>query len=79
MPNNFAVYSKPGCRYCEKIKTVLESKKYNYREYVLDRDFNAKQFKDQFGEASFPRVILNDIVLGGATETVQYLQSKGMI
>lgn len=78
--NNFTVYSKVGCPYCEKIKTVLGAKGYNYAEYVLDQHFTREQFYDQFGQgATFPRVILDDIVLGGCTESVQYLRSKGMI
>jgi glutaredoxin len=76
----FAVYTKTGCPYCDKIKTVLSAKGYNYAEYILDRDFTREQFYSQFGQGStFPRVILDDKVLGGCTESVQYLMSKGLI
>jgi glutaredoxin 3 len=76
----FAVYTKTGCPYCDKIKMVLSGKGYNYAEYVLDRDFTREQFYSQFGHGTtFPRVILDDKVLGGCTESVQYLMSKGLI
>jgi glutaredoxin 3 len=76
----FTVYSRVGCPYCDKIKTVLSSKGYNYVEYVLDRDFTREQFYSQFGQSStFPRVILDDKVLGGCTEAVQYLMAKGLL
>lgn len=78
--HNFAVYTKNGCPYCEKIKTILKASGFNYQEYVLDTHFNREQFYSQFGQGStFPRVLMDDVVLGGCTESVQYLRSKGMI
>lgn len=63
-----------------KIKQVLSGKGYNYAEYVLDNHFNREQFYAQFGQGStFPQVILNDVVLGGCTESVQYLRTQGLI
>jgi glutaredoxin 3 len=77
---NFAVYTRVGCPYCDKIKQVLSGKGYNYAEYVLDNHFNREQFYAQFGQGStFPQVILNDVVLGGCTESVQYLRTQGLI
>ena len=57
---NFAVYTKPGCPYCTKIKQVLEGKGFSYREYQLDKDFDRESFYGEFGEGStFPQVLLN--------------------
>lgn len=79
MNNNFTIYSKPGCPYCTKIKNLFEQKKFKYVEYMLDLDFTKDQFKSQFGESTFPRVVMDDKLLGGASETVQYLQGKGLL
>tara|TARA_A100001515_G_scaffold3777_1_gene3763 strand:+ start:157 stop:393 length:237 start_codon:yes stop_codon:yes gene_type:complete len=77
---NFAVYTRTGCPYCTKIKQVLEGKKYNYREYKLGVDFQRDAFYTQFGEGStFPQVVLNDINLGGCTETVKYLRENNLV
>ena len=76
----FAVYTRIGCPYCDKIKQVLSLKGYSYAEYVLERDFTREQFYSQFGQGTtFPQVIMDDKVLGGCTESVQYLRSKGLI
>lgn len=77
---NFAVYTRSGCPYCTQIKQVLEGKKFNYREYVLDRDFSRNQFYAQFGNGStFPQVIMDDKQLGGCTDTVKYLRENNLI
>lgn len=77
---NFTVYTKPGCPYCTKIKTVLEMKSYSFEEKILDVDFNRNDFYGQFGLGStFPQVILNDQNLGGCTDTVKYLRENNLI
>lgn len=77
---NFAVYTRPGCPYCSQIKQVLEGKKFNYREYVLDRDFNRDAFYSQFGQgATFPQVIMDAKNLGGCTDTVKYLRENNLL
>lgn len=79
----FTVYSKQGCPYCEKIKTVLialsESKGYSVTFYELGSDFTREQFYSEFNEGStFPQVILNDTHLGGCVDTVKYLKENNM-
>jgi len=77
---NFAVYTKPDCPYCTKIKKVLAMKGYSYREYELDRDFTRESFYGEFGEGStFPQVLLNSNKLGGCTEAVKYLRENKLI
>ena len=60
---NFAVYTKPGCPYCTKIKQVLRGERIFIREYQLDKDFDRESFYGEFGEGStFPQVLLNSKV-----------------
>ena len=55
-------------------------KVWNYANYVLDTHFTREQFYSQFGEgATFPRVIMDDIMLGGCTESIQYFRSRNML
>ena len=80
MYQNFTVYSKDGCQYCDTIKEVLDGKGLNYREYKLGVDFEEKAFYDQFGDgSSFPQVVIGAEKLGGCTETVKYLREKQII
>ena len=82
VPNsmNFTVYSKMGCGYCEKIISVLQLAELNFVEYKLDEDFDKQEFYSQFGEGStFPQVTVDAYTIGGAVETVKYLQEYNLV
>ncbi|NQX98767.1 MAG: glutaredoxin, partial [Flavobacteriales bacterium] len=54
---NFAVYSKEGCPYCDKVKQVLELTESKFVVYTLSKHFERKEFYEEFGEGStFPQV-----------------------
>ena len=77
---NFAVYSKDGCPYCDKVKQVLELTGTNFVVYNLGDQFDKKSFYDEFGEGStFPQVVMNGTKLGGCSDTVQYLQENQLV
>tara|TARA_B100001250_G_scaffold194331_1_gene166988 strand:+ start:272 stop:520 length:249 start_codon:yes stop_codon:yes gene_type:complete len=77
---NFAVYSKDGCPYCDKVSQVLDLAGLNSVIYKLDKNFDKKSFFGEFGEGStFPQVVLNGKKLGGCTDTVKYLQEQKLI
>ena len=76
----FAVYSKEGCPYCEKVKKVLDLTKLQYVVYTLGEEFTKEQFYSEFGEgATFPQVICDDQKLGGCVDTVKFLQEKKIV
>ena len=77
---NFAVYSKDGCPYCEKIKKVLDLTKTSYVVYNLGEQFDKKSFYDEFGEgATFPQVSVDGKKLGGCVDTIEFLKQKQII
>ncbi len=41
---NFTVYSRKGCDYCERIKTVLRLTGCTYVVYNLGEDFTREEF-----------------------------------
>ena len=76
---NFTVYSKDGCPYCQQILEVLGISELNYVEYKLDEHFSKEAFYQQFGEgATFPQVVLNNENLGGAQESIRYMQKQNI-
>ena len=77
---NFAVYSKDGCPYCDKIKQVLELTVSNFVVYNLGEQFDRKSFYGEFGEGStFPQVVVDGKKLGGCVDTIQYLKENQVI
>ena len=77
---NFAVYSKPGCPYCEKIKKVLDLTKTSYVVYNLGEHFDKESFYEEFGEGStFPQVVVDGQKLGGCIDSIKFLKEKKVI
>lgn len=74
------VYSRSGCPYCDKIKTVLRQKDIEFTSYELDEDFNRDEFYAEFGTGTtFPQVIYNDQKLGGCSDAVNYFIENNII
>ena len=74
---NFTVYSKEGCDYCERIKTVLRLTGSTYVVYNLGEDFTKEEFIAEFGEgATFPQVSCDGKKIGGSVETVKFLREQ---
>ena len=74
---NFTVYSRKGCDYCERIKTVLRLTGCTYVVYNLGEDFTREEFIAEFGEGStFPQVSCDGKKLGGSVETVKFLKEQ---
>ena len=77
---NFAVYSKDGCPYCEKVKKVLELTGSKFVVYNLGQHFEQPEFYGEFGEGStFPQVVVDGKKLGGSIETIQFLKENRII
>ena len=77
---NFAVYTKEGCPYCDKIKKVLDLTKTTYVVYNLGEQFDKKSFYDEFGEGTtFPQVLVDGRKLGGCVDTIKFLRQKQII
>jgi len=74
---NFTVYSKEGCDYCERIKTVLRLTGCTFVVYNLGEDFTREEFIAEFGEGStFPQVSCDGKKIGGSIETVKFLREQ---
>ena len=76
----FTVYSKDGCPYCTKVQQVLELAEIDHVIYKLNRDYTREEFYDKFGQGStFPRVVKDNELIGGCTETVKYLREQKLV
>ena len=74
---NFAVYSKEGCPYCDKIKQVMDLTKLSYVVYNLNEDFDRDSFYGEFGQgATFPQVVVDGKKLGGCVDTIKFLREN---
>ena len=76
----FAVYTKEGCAYCEKVKEVLQLTESKFVVYNLDEHFDKDSFYGEFGQGStFPQVVVDGKKLGGCVDTVQFLKENKIV
>lgn len=76
----YLIYTRDGCPYCDKVKSVLSAIGESYTEMKLNSQFTREQFVEQFGHGStFPRVFKDGALLGGCNETIVYLRSNGLV
>ena len=77
---NFAVYTKEGCPYCDKVKQVLELTGSKFVVYNLGEHFDKDWFYGEFGNGStFPQVVCEGKKLGGCVDTIKYLKEQQII
>ena len=80
MISQLVIYTREQCEYCRNLKVILDSFTVKYTQYKLDVDFDRQAFYNEFGEgATFPRVTLDGQLMGGCTETIEYLTSIGCL
>lgn len=74
------VYSRDGCQWCDRVKSLFESIDVQYLEYKLDKNFTRDQFYNEFETgATFPQVTIDNQHIGGCKETLHYLQGKNLL
>lgn len=74
------LYSKNQCQECDRARMLLQNLNISYLEYILERDFNKKQFSSEFGkDAIFPQIAIDYKHIGNLKETLQYLKDKNVI
>ena len=76
----FTIYSKDGCPYCTKVQQVIQLAELKHIIYKLGRDYTREEFYDKFGVGStFPKVVKDDVIIGGCNETVKYLREQKLV
>jgi glutaredoxin len=71
------IYSRPGCKWCETSKSLLELKGVEYNELMLDVDITVEQLKTLVpGAKSVPQIMSDDIYIGGYKELTRYLEKQ---
>ena len=77
--NMYEIYSKVGCKYCDAIEKLLVIKGVSYQKKMLGEDFDKKEFIERFGDSTFPRIILDGEVIGGAKDALNHLRKEGIV
>ena len=73
MSQKFLIYSKVGCGFCDKLSEFMDQKGIEYTKLTLGEDYTSNEFVEKFGQGTFPRVLLDEELIGGMKETETYL------
>lgn len=63
------IFGKTQCPFCDKAKSLCESKGYEYTYKQLDVDFTREELFEQFPDArTFPQIRVDGEAIGGYDE-----------
>jgi glutaredoxin-like protein len=67
-PDQVAIFTREGCEYCAKAKSLLEQIGYDYAEVPLQHAIRSKIIGALTGEKTVPQVFINGMHIGGLEE-----------
>ena len=77
------IYSKKNCQFCGKAKDLVKKLGLEYTEKNLEKDFESNPIKliEDIGKKvmSMPQVKIDDELVGGYNQMLEYFVEKGMI
>ena len=71
----FLIFTKYRCSYCDRAKTLIEQKGYEYESINIEEDNNIELLleKNKYSR-TMPQIFINDKLIGGYTDLVEYFK-----
>lgn len=74
------IFSKEGCSYCIYVDKLLKEVGLEFTTLKLGEDFTKSEFYKKFGmDSTFPKVEVDEVLIGGARDTVEWLKKARYI
>jgi glutaredoxin-like protein len=73
-PDQVAIFTRDGCSFCARAKTLLAEHGYKYAEVPLTHNIRTKVIGAIVGAGTVPQVYINGRHIGGAEELERYLR-----
>nr|WP_136250342.1 glutathione peroxidase [Ningiella ruwaisensis] len=73
-PQEVSIFTKPGCPFCAKAKSLLTEKGYDYEEIVLGKDASLTSLKAVSGRELVPQVFIGGKHIGGSDDLEAYFK-----
>ena len=72
------VWGKENCVFCNRAKSLCETRQYEYTYKQLDVDFTREQLFEKFPTArTFPQITVREEKIGGYNELLKYVEDTG--
>ncbi|MBD2459776.1 glutathione peroxidase [Oscillatoria sp. FACHB-1407] len=72
-PQCVSLFTKVGCPFCARAKTMLQEHGLEYEEIVLGKDATIRSLKAMTGATTVPQVFINGKLIGGSEALATYL------
>ena len=71
----FLIFTKYRCSYCDRAKTLIEQKGFEYESINIEEDNNIEILLEKNKNArTMPQIFINDKLIGGYTDLVKYFE-----
>ena len=71
----FLIFTKYRCSFCDRAKTLIEQKGYEYESINIEEDNNIELLLKKNKHArTVPQIFINDKLIGGYTDLVKYFE-----
>ena len=71
----FLIFTKYRCSFCDRAKTLIEQKGYDYESINIEEDNNIELLLKKNKHArTMPQIFINDKLIGGYTDLVKYFE-----
>ncbi|KMK51037.1 glutathione peroxidase [[Actinobacillus] muris] len=67
-----AIFTKPGCTFCQQAKALLAEKGLSYEEIVLGRDASTTSLRAITGKSTAPQIFIGGKLIGGSDDLARY-------
>jgi len=75
-PLDVTVFSREGCPYCTRARSLLHDAGITFEELVLNRDFSESTIRAVSGMSSVPQVFVNGDHIGGSEDLEAWLKRQ---
>lgn len=71
----FLIFTKYRCSFCDRAKTLIQQKGYEYESINIEEDNNIELLLKKNKHArTMPQIFINDKLIGGYTDLVKYFE-----
>jgi glutaredoxin-like protein len=73
-PLDVTIFTREGCEYCARAKSLLRNAGIDFDELVLNRDYNEVTIRAVTGKSTVPQVFINGDYIGGSEDLEHYFK-----
>jgi len=75
-PLDVTIFTRPGCEYCARAKSLLRERGIPFEELVLNRDYTDRTLRAVSGIDSVPQIFINGDYVGGSESLEEWFADE---